>query len=67
MYSPKIREALIPALYKIAKDRGVPMTALVNQIIDKEVQKQKRKNRKEVAHESDINASGRRVGHARAA
>jgi hypothetical protein len=43
MYSPKISEALIPTLYRMAKDRGVPMTMLVNQIIDKEIRKQKRK------------------------
>ena len=67
MYSPKINETLIPALYRIAKDQGVPMTILVNRMIDREIRKQKRKNRKEESHESDINASGRRVGHARAA
>ena len=56
MYSPKISEALIPTLYRIAKDRGVPMTALVNRIIGKEIRKEKRKNKKEATHESDINA-----------
>lgn len=67
MYSPKINEALIPDLYRIAKDQGVPMTVLVNRMIDREIPKQKRNNRKEESHESDINASGRCVGHARAA
>ncbi len=33
MYSPKIDEELIPRLYRIAKARGVPMTALVNRIL----------------------------------
>lgn len=33
MYSPKIKEDLIPKLYKIAKKRGVPMTELVNNIV----------------------------------
>jgi hypothetical protein len=46
MYSPKISEALIPSLYRMAKDRGVPMTRLINQIIDKEIRKQKRKEPK---------------------
>ena len=33
MYSPKISEDLIPHLYRMAKDRRVPMTVLTNQII----------------------------------
>ena len=33
MYSPKIAEDLIPALYRLAKDRKVPMTRLVDGII----------------------------------
>jgi hypothetical protein len=34
MYSPKISEKLIPILYRIAKERRVPMTTLVDSIID---------------------------------
>jgi len=34
MYSPKIAEKHIPVLYKIAKVQGVPMTRLVNQILE---------------------------------
>ena len=33
MYSPKLNEELIPALFKIARLRKIPMTKLVNQII----------------------------------
>jgi len=33
MYSPKISEEHIPSLYRLAKDRKVHMTRLVNQII----------------------------------
>ena len=33
MYSPKISEELVPALYRLAKDRKMPMTRLVNGII----------------------------------
>lgn len=33
MYSPKINEELIPILYKLASSRRIPMTKLVNQII----------------------------------
>lgn len=35
MYSPKISEELIPFLYRLAKSKGVKMTALVNEIIKK--------------------------------
>ena len=43
MYSPRISEVLIPGLYKIAKVQGIAMTTLVNRIISKEIQKQKKK------------------------
>ena len=33
MYSPKIKEDLIPKLYQKAKAQGVAMTELVDQII----------------------------------
>ena len=33
MYSPQIREDLIPPLYRLAKARRVPMTRLVNEIL----------------------------------
>ena len=33
MYSPRIREDLIPQLYRLAKARGVPMTRLVSDIL----------------------------------
>jgi hypothetical protein len=39
MYSPKIREDLIPVLYKIAKEQEIPMTELVDRIIREEVSK----------------------------
>ena len=34
MYSPKISEKLIPILYRIAKEKRVPMTTLVDSIIE---------------------------------
>ena len=34
MYSPKIREDLIPRLYQIAKKAGIPMTRWVNRLIE---------------------------------
>ena len=35
MYSPKIREDLIPQVYRLAKAVGVKMTTLVNQILER--------------------------------
>jgi len=35
MYSPKIKEDLIPKLYRRAKGEGIPMTKLVDQIMRK--------------------------------
>jgi len=33
MYSPKIKERFVPILYRIAKEKKMPMTRVVNQII----------------------------------
>lgn len=33
MYSPKVAEDLVPVLYRMARDRQVPMTRLVDGII----------------------------------
>ena len=33
MYSPKISEDLIPILYALAKEKNIPMTRVVDQII----------------------------------
>ncbi len=35
MYSPKIREDLIPRIYRAAKEARLPMTAWVNQAVEK--------------------------------
>ena len=65
MYSPKIDEALIPDLYKMAKGRGVPMTRLINQIIDKEIRKQKRKITKGGEADDCFQREGRAEGPGR--
>jgi len=39
MYSPKIKEDLVPVLYQIAKINKIPMTRLVNEIIEKYLKK----------------------------
>ena len=36
-YSPKIKEDYIPVLYLIAKEQKIPMTKLVNQMIENEI------------------------------
>ena len=33
MYSPKLDESLVPVLYRLAKERRIPMTRLVDGII----------------------------------
>jgi hypothetical protein len=35
MYSPKIREDLIPRIYRAAKEAKLPMTAWVSQVVEK--------------------------------
>jgi len=35
MYSPKIRDELIPQIYRAAQTAGIPMTTWVNQVIEK--------------------------------
>ncbi len=35
MYNPKIRDELIPKIYEAARAKGIRMTTLVNEIIEK--------------------------------
>ena len=39
MYSPKIKEDLIPHLYKLAKQENKPMTTVVDEILRKGITK----------------------------
>ena len=39
MYSPKIKEQLIPVLYNRAKRENKPMTAIVNSLIEESLYK----------------------------
>ena len=39
MYSPKIKENLIPILYKLAKQEQKPMTKLVDEMLRAEIAK----------------------------
>ena len=39
MYSPKIKEDLIPILYKLAKQEGKPMTVLIDEMLRAEIAK----------------------------
>lgn len=49
MYSPRIREALIPRVYRAAKASGIPMTAWVNQVIEEALREHERRNESQVA------------------
>ena len=44
MYSPKIREDLVIRLYFIRKSRGIPMTRLVNELIENQLNNMKGHN-----------------------
>jgi len=48
MYSPRIREALIPRVYRAAKETGIPMTAWVNRAIEGELRKKEHETKSEV-------------------
>jgi hypothetical protein len=39
MYSPKIREDLVPYLYRLSRHQGTPMTKLVNGYLEQLIQK----------------------------
>ena len=64
MYSPKIREDLIPRIYRAAKAAGIHMTTWINQLIeeklpepvkinDEEIIKQRKEKRNRERYESD--------------
>jgi hypothetical protein len=42
MYSPKIRDDLIPLLYRLARQEGKPITRLVDEILRAEVERRLR-------------------------
>jgi len=43
MYSPKISEELVVQLYPIAKQKRIPMTRLVNQLLHKAISEMENK------------------------
>jgi hypothetical protein len=53
MYSPKIKEELIPVLYRLAKEMEIPMTRLVNSLIEKSLDAIERSK----DHEHDLSQS----------
>jgi hypothetical protein len=63
MYSPKINEDFIPALYRLAKERKQPMTQLVNDIIGNYLADQRKEERNVSDHrhsgETPVGLSGR--------
>ena len=44
MYSPNIRDDLIPLLYRLARQEGKPMTRLVDEILRADVDRRCSKN-----------------------
>lgn len=57
MYSPKIREDLIPRIYRAAKEAKLPMTTWVNRVVEcclreTAAQQQTDKQRKEDRNEN---------------
>jgi hypothetical protein len=48
MYSPKVREDLIPRIYQIARKSRIPMTVWVNQVIERALME----NGKEIGQET---------------
>ena len=50
MYSPKIDEALIPRLYRLRKLKKIPMTRLVNVILEKAVSELEREDLENITH-----------------
>jgi hypothetical protein len=47
MYSPKIREDLIPRIYRAAKEAGVAMTTWINQVLERALPQNQVENPKE--------------------
>ncbi len=48
VYSPRIREALIPRVYEAAREAGVPMTTWVNRVIEEALRERTSRNESEV-------------------
>ena len=54
MYSPKIREDLIPYLYKLAKFLRIPMTKLVDTILEEVIDSMKQKGCFAIFHDIEV-------------
>jgi hypothetical protein len=52
MYSPKIREDLIPQIYRAAKKAGLAMTKWVNQVIEQALPSDTEENDQETSERS---------------
>jgi hypothetical protein len=57
MYSPKIREDLIPRIYRAAKNVGVHMTTWVNEVLEKALaESEQSQNQEKGRKENDARA-----------
>ncbi len=59
MYSPKIREDLVPRIYRAAKEAKVPMTAWVSQAVELVLRDAPREPQRETERKEDSHANDR--------
>ena len=66
MYSPKIREDLIPRIYRVAKEAALPMTTWVNQALERALPgEQQQLNERKENNSYDQNRNGTETGTSR--
>jgi hypothetical protein len=53
MYSPKIKEELIPYLYQESKSHKIPMTKYVNRIIENYLSETRKEYKRELLSETE--------------
>ncbi|BBO73079.1 hypothetical protein DSCW_04960 [Desulfosarcina widdelii] len=63
MYSPKIKEDLIPILYKLAKQEQKPMTELVDEMLRAEISK--RNGQAETSNDESPSKKVKKTAHDR--
>lgn len=63
MYSPKIRDDLIPTLYWLAKERKMPMTRVVDRILRDALGKREKRRTGVISEDNPEQALRREVSH----
>jgi hypothetical protein len=54
MYSPRIRDDLIPGIYRAARATGIPMTTWVNQVVEQALSERAAREEKEESTHSVV-------------